>query len=86
MAIVRAATEEDIPRILELYRQLSLTPREAEDQDSSSSDAYRRAFGDDDVCLEWTEQLHEQRAEPVGEPCSSWYVHLDGYRCERVHG
>jgi GNAT superfamily N-acetyltransferase len=28
MAIVRAATEQDIPRILELYRQLSFHPEE----------------------------------------------------------
>ncbi len=46
MAIVRLATEQDIPRILELYRQLALTPREADDQTASSPDDYRRVFAE----------------------------------------
>ncbi len=36
MVSIRAATEVDIPRILELYRQLALTPKEAEEQVSCS--------------------------------------------------
>ena len=36
--------------------------------------------------MEWTEQLLQQRAEPVGEPCGSGYVHVDGDGCQWVHG
>ena len=41
---IRTATEADIPRILELYRQLALTPREAEEQTGCSTEDYRLAF------------------------------------------
>ena len=44
MAVVRVATEDDIPRILELYRQLVLTTSQAEQQHSPSPDHYRRVF------------------------------------------
>jgi GNAT superfamily N-acetyltransferase len=44
MALVRAAREEDIPRILELYRQLAITDAEAERQGTLSLERYRRAF------------------------------------------
>ena len=44
MATVRLAAEEDVPRILELYRQLALTPGETEDQSNTSPDNYQRAF------------------------------------------
>ena len=45
MAIVRAATENDIPRILELYRQLAITTAPAElDQKPSLLEDYRRVF------------------------------------------
>lgn len=46
MAIVRAATEEDIPRILELYRELVITTSEAEKGQSPSQDDYQRIFAD----------------------------------------
>jgi predicted N-acetyltransferase YhbS len=45
MAIVRAATENDISRILELYRQLAITTAPAElDQKPSLLEDYRRVF------------------------------------------
>ena len=44
MAIIRAAKEQDIPRILELYQQLALTSKEAEEQTGSSLDNYRKVF------------------------------------------
>ena len=43
MAIVRHATEKDIPRILELYRQLALTPPPS-DASQPSLEAYQRVF------------------------------------------
>jgi len=46
VAIVRAATEEDIPRILELYRELVITTSEAEKGQSPSQDDYQRIFAD----------------------------------------
>ena len=44
MAIVRLATEEDIPRILELYRELVITTSQVEQDRSSSLDDCRRVF------------------------------------------
>jgi len=44
MAIVRAAAEEDIPRILELYRELAITTSQAELGHSPSFDDCRRIF------------------------------------------
>ena len=44
MIDIRVAIEADIPRILELYRQLALTTEEAEAQDGCSAEEYRRAF------------------------------------------
>lgn len=42
MAIIRAATEEDIPRILELYEELVITTSEIEqNRDSSLDDSLR---------------------------------------------
>lgn len=43
MATVRTAREQDIPRILELYRQLALTPPPP-DTPQPSPEAYQRAF------------------------------------------
>ena len=43
-AIVRAAIEEDIPRILELYRELAITTSQAELGHSPSLDDCRRIF------------------------------------------
>jgi GNAT superfamily N-acetyltransferase len=45
MAIVRAATGNDIPRILELYRQLAITTAPTElDQKPSLAEDYQRVF------------------------------------------
>jgi GNAT superfamily N-acetyltransferase len=46
MALVRAAREEDIPRILELYRQLAITNAEAERQLTLSLEHYQKAFSE----------------------------------------
>ncbi len=44
MVIVRAATEEDIPHILELYHELAITTSQAEAHQNPSLDEYRRVF------------------------------------------
>ena len=46
MAMVRVATEEDIPRILELYRELAITTSQTEQRGSRSLDDYRRVFAE----------------------------------------
>lgn len=46
MAIVRAATEGDIPRILELYGELAITTSQAEEGRSPSLDDCRRIFAE----------------------------------------
>ncbi len=42
--IIRRATESDIARIVELYRQLVITTSQAEQSQPTSSDNYRRVF------------------------------------------
>jgi GNAT superfamily N-acetyltransferase len=44
MAIVRAATENDIPRILELYRQLAIVTAPVELNQKPSLEDYRQVF------------------------------------------
>jgi len=44
MAIIRAATEEDIPRILELYDELLITTATEELKRSPVTDDVRQAF------------------------------------------
>jgi len=44
MAIVRVATESDIPRILELYRQLTITTAPVELDQKPSLENYRQVF------------------------------------------
>ena len=46
MATVRLAAEEDIPRILKLYRQLVLTTSQVELGKSPSLDDYQRVFAE----------------------------------------
>lgn len=46
MTIVRVATEEDIPRILELYVELVITTSEAERGMALSMGNYRRVFAE----------------------------------------
>ena len=44
--MIRQATEEDIPRILELYRELAITTSEVELSWSPSPDDYRRVLAE----------------------------------------
>jgi len=44
MATVRLTKEADIPRILELYRQLAITPSQAEPRPNPSPEACRRVL------------------------------------------
>ena len=44
MATIRAATESDIPKILELYRQLVITTSPTELDTSSNLDDYKQTF------------------------------------------
>jgi L-amino acid N-acyltransferase YncA len=44
MTAVRKATEKDISRILELYRQLTITTSPTEQNHTSNLDDYRQAF------------------------------------------
>ena len=46
MVMIRQATEEDIPRILELYRELAITTSEVELSWSPSLDDYRRVLAE----------------------------------------
>lgn len=46
MAMIRLATEEDIPRIVELYHQLAIATSQVELSRSHSQDDYRRAFAE----------------------------------------
>ena len=46
MLMIRLATEEDIPHILELYRQLAITASQVELSRSPSPDDYRRVFAE----------------------------------------
>lgn len=46
MAIVRTATADDIPRIVELYRELVITTSQIEQGRSPSLDDCRRIFGE----------------------------------------
>ena len=44
MAIIRAATEDDIPRILELYEELVITTSEAEQNRNPSLEDYHSVY------------------------------------------
>lgn len=46
MATVRLATEADIPRILELYRELVITTSQTEQEHEPSPDSLRQVFAD----------------------------------------
>jgi N-acetylglutamate synthase-like GNAT family acetyltransferase len=43
---IRPATEDDIPRILELYHELSMITTKAEQRLNTSGDDYRRVFAE----------------------------------------
>ena len=65
MATVRTATEEDIPRILELYRQLAFTPPPA-DAPQPSAEEYRRAFVEMSVMPGYRLLVAEEDGEILG--------------------
>ncbi|MFC1948505.1 GNAT family N-acetyltransferase, partial [Chloroflexota bacterium] len=46
MPIIRTATENDLPRILELYQQLSIPPAEKSDEQDPVLDSHKQAFAD----------------------------------------
>jgi GNAT superfamily N-acetyltransferase len=46
MPIIRTATENDLPRILDLYLQLAIPPIEDDSLDNPVLDSHRQAFAD----------------------------------------
>jgi len=66
MAIVRAATEGDIPRILELYRQLAITTSQAEQHQNPSLDDCQRVFAEIDTFPGHELLVAEDEGEVVG--------------------
>src|SRR4030042_3094611 len=46
MPVIRTATENDLPRILDLYQQLAIPPVENSSPDNPVLDAHRQAFAD----------------------------------------
>jgi len=46
MPVIRTATEDDLPRILELYLQLAIPPIEDNSPDNPVLDSHRKAFAD----------------------------------------
>jgi len=66
MLIIRLATEEDIPRILELYCELAITTSQVELSRSPSPDDYRRVFAE--ICAASGHELlvAEYQGEVVG--------------------
>jgi GNAT superfamily N-acetyltransferase len=63
---IRLAIEADIPRILELYRELSITTSQVEQGLSPSSEKYRKAFNE--ICADPKHELlvAEQQGQVVG--------------------
>jgi len=66
MAVVRLATEGDIPRILELYRQLVITTSPAEQRRSPSLDDWRRVFAEINASPGHELLVAEEEGEVVG--------------------
>ena len=66
MADIRLATEEDIPRILDLYRELTISFSQVEMSRSPSPDDYRKAFAK--ICADPRHELFvaEYQGEVVG--------------------
>lgn len=66
MVMIRLATEEDIPRIMELYRELALSTSQVELSRSPSPDDYRRVFAE--ICASPGHELlvAEYQGEVVG--------------------
>ena len=65
MIIVRLATEEDIPRILELYRQLAFMPPPP-DAPQPSIEEYQRAFAEMSALPDYRLLLAEEDGEILG--------------------
>ena len=66
MAIVRAATEGDISRILELYRQLAITTSQAEQHQNPSLDDCQRVFAEIDTFPKHELLVAEDEGEVIG--------------------
>ena len=65
MATVRQATEQDIPRILELYRQLPLNPP-PEDAPSPTAEEFRRVFNEISALPGYSLLVAEEGGEILG--------------------
>ncbi|MFC1948578.1 GNAT family N-acetyltransferase [Chloroflexota bacterium] len=63
MAVIRPARESDIPRILELYRQLSLS---AEPEQEPSLDNYRQVFNEISAFSGYELVVAEEQGEVIG--------------------
>jgi GNAT superfamily N-acetyltransferase len=46
MTVIRTATENDLPRILELYLQLAIPPTDGRDEPDLVLDSHKKAFSD----------------------------------------
>lgn len=66
MATIRAATENDIPKILELYRQLTITTSPAELDSSIKLDDYKRVFAQIQAFTGYELLVAEEEGEVVG--------------------
>ncbi len=66
MANIRVATEEDIPRILDLYHELTISLPQVEISRSPSADDYRRVFAE--ICADPRHELFvaEEKGQVVG--------------------
>ena len=66
MATIRAATENDIPKILELYRQLVITTSPTELDASINLDDYKRVFAQIQSFTGYELMVAEEEGEVVG--------------------
>jgi L-amino acid N-acyltransferase YncA len=66
MAIIRAATEEDIPRILELYDELVTSSVPAETDRTPSLDDYRRIYEQASIMPGHELIVAEEEGEVIG--------------------
>lgn len=66
MANIRPATEEDIPRILALYRELTISTSQVETSRSPSTDDYRKVFAEIRADPGHELLVAEDRGEVVG--------------------
>ena len=66
MATVRAATESDIPRIQELYRQLAFTPPPTADTNKPPVEEYRRVFAEMNALPGYELLVAEEAGQVIG--------------------